>query len=239
MSQDQYEFRRLMQSTIDGAHGASVGAQARASQPPMLPPPGAAAMDAGYKLLGIASLTYSASSSSWNWRMANWDASSGVFVPWSSGGSDDMGPCVVASGGAAGATGLIFVDLDAAGAANLVFVPFIPGQFWVKITGATLITANRWSYTWTEQQPGAAGLWVDKPSGRTSSSSGLGYNSMEANNAATGIQGSGDDLATFPSGTVLFPIRGNPVVEGTLLKDCDGVAFFSFAAVNKVNCGGS
>ena len=110
---------------------------------------------------------------------------------------------------------------------------------YVKITGATPISGqpNRWQYNWTEQTPGAAGLWVDKPSGCSSGSSGYGYNSMEANNSSAGIQGNGIDLASLPAGSALLPIRGNPVVFGELLADCTGAKFLSFEAVNQTQCG--
>lgn len=117
---------------------------------------------------------------------------------------------------------------------------FVSEAVWlaIKITGAMPLAGqpNMWSYTYTEQKPGAPGLWVDKPGGQSGSNA---YNSMEANNSASGIQGNGIDLSTLPAGSVLLPIRGNPVVWATPLVDCNGNPFLSFAAVNQTQCGAS
>lgn len=94
-------------------------------------------------------------------------------------------------------------------------------MIWVKITGATLISgaANRWEYTWVEQVPGSAGAWSDKEGGLTSADSEIpGYNSVEANNSASGVQGNGIDVDTLSAGFSIQPIRGNPVVKGTFIN---------------------
>lgn len=103
---------------------------------------------------------------------------------------------------------------------------------WVKITGSTLISPNRWKYTWIEQKLERTGLWLDKPDGLTSASDGYSqaYNTIETNNSATGVQGNGIDLTTLPGNYAILPARGTPVVELWRTMNCDGVVecFFQY-----------
>jgi len=109
-------------------------------------------------------------------------------------------------------------------------------RFWAKITGSTLISGAtyRWAYTWVEQERTATG-WQAKSGGRTGTSGGqLAYNSIEAYNTGTGIQGNSIDHGAvgYPAGFALLPVRGNPVVEMKLEFDTANTVYYSFSYVN-------
>lgn len=53
----------------------------------------------------------------------------------------------------------------------------------IKLTGASQLTANRWAYSAVEQVPEKQGRYKDKLNGW----SGTAYNTVEANNASTGV----------------------------------------------------
>jgi len=111
-------------------------------------------------------------------------------------------------------------------------------RFWSKITGSAQIGAagsNRWSYTFEEAMPGLAGAWQTLPGGRT----GTAYNTMEANNSAAGIQGSGDNQSNLPPTITLLPIGSGAVVEIRAYLDCATPpnTLYDFQAPN--NPGGS
>jgi hypothetical protein len=115
-------------------------------------------------------------------------------------------------------------------------------DFEAKITGATSIADNRWEYAWTEQRRTSSGH-EDLPDGRTDADDGSAkaINGMEANNAATGIQGNGidfDDPDTPSSVVEIQPIATGAVVRMFVGVDTDGAATFTFYAPNgiKVTC---
>src|SRR5690606_8721479 len=81
-------------------------------------------------------------------------------------------------------------------------------QLLIKLTGSSTLADNRWSYSAVEVVPEKQGRYKDKANGW----SGTAYNTVEANNAATGILGSGDNTADFPAGVELQPIGSGAVV---------------------------
>lgn len=107
------------------------------------------------------------------------------------------------------------------------------GPMTIKITGSSLLLPNRWAYSAVEQVPEKEGRYKDKLSGW----SGTAYNTVEANNADTGIQGSGDDAADFPQGVDLQPLGAGAVVPAWRVINCEGNEEVHFAAPN--NPGGS
>ncbi|QDU33057.1 hypothetical protein KS4_10980 [Poriferisphaera corsica] len=105
--------------------------------------------------------------------------------------------------------------------------------FVIRITGSSQLSANRWNYNAVEQVPEKLGRYKDKALGWT----GTAYNTIEANNAATGIQGSGDDTGHFPEGVELKPIGSGAIVNAWRILNCEGNEEVHFAAPN--NAGGS
>jgi hypothetical protein len=103
----------------------------------------------------------------------------------------------------------------------------------IKLTGASQLLPNRWAYSAVEQVPEKQGRYKDKLNGW----SGAAYNTVEANNAATGIQGSGDDISDFPEGVEMQPLGAGAVVPGYRIINCEGNEEVHFSAPN--NPGGS
>jgi len=122
------------------------------------------------------------------------------------------------------ATGWAIVRIGASGGA---------GPMMIKLTGASPLLPNRWAYSAVEQVPEKQGRYKDKLNGW----SGTAYNTVEANNADTGIQGSGDDVADFPQGVDLQPLGAGAVVPAWRVINCEGNKEVHFAAPN--NPGGS
>ena len=106
-------------------------------------------------------------------------------------------------------------------------------QLLIRITGSSVLADNRWSYAAVEVVPEKQGRYKDKANGW----SGTAYNTIEASNAATGILGSGDNTADFPSGVELQPIGSGAVVPAWRVINCEGVEEIHFAAPN--NPGGT
>lgn len=106
-------------------------------------------------------------------------------------------------------------------------------QLLIRITGSSVLADNRWSYAAVEVVPEKQGRYKDKANGW----SGTAYNTIEASNAATGILGSGDNTADFPSGVELRPIGAGAVVPAWRVINCEGVEEIHFAAPN--NPGGT
>jgi len=101
---------------------------------------------------------------------------------------------------------------------------------WAKITGSSLISghANRWTYTVTEQALEKEGRWKDKADGY----SGAAYNTIEANNTSSGVQGDGTDVDNLPAGVELQPIGNGAVVRAWRVINCEGAIEVMFAAPN-------
>lgn len=109
-------------------------------------------------------------------------------------------------------------------------------SFPAAITGFQEITANRWRYSWVEQQFNrATQKWENHPQGRTSSTFTLpAYNSIENANDGTGIEAPGVDIngADYPAGFDLQPIQGNPIVLMNVWTATDGAVYYWFTCPN-------
>jgi len=90
-------------------------------------------------------------------------------------------------------------------------------EFFVLRDNATLISPNRWAYDGTEQVLDIDGTFKEAPNAWT----GNFYNSVESNNSATGVQGSGDNVADFPGGVELQPL-GPGVFWAREVRNCEG-----------------
>jgi hypothetical protein len=113
------------------------------------------------------------------------------------------------------------------------------GPTWIKITSYATITDrdNAWRYSWTEQELVHNGIWQDKSGGRSSATDGYAYNSVEANNSASGMQGNSIDIDSLPGTITIQPVQGEPVVQAWPIVNCDGVTEWLFSYENAV--GGS
>jgi hypothetical protein len=113
--------------------------------------------------------------------------------------------------------------------------------FYVRIASSEAVTdqPNHYVYTGYRQIPYTPGLWQDDPDNPDPITP--IYNSMEANNSDTGVQGNGTDLADYPDGTTIPPLRGNPVLWCTPGVDCYGDPEYWVSAPNAapVTCGGA
>jgi hypothetical protein len=110
-------------------------------------------------------------------------------------------------------------------------------SMWIRITGYAAITGatNRWKYQWVESQLVDDGMWEDVPDGNTHADLGVAYNSIEANNSDSGVQGNSTNVSTLPPGYSLQPVQGNPVVQATLVEDCNDVLVWIFSYENGVS----
>jgi hypothetical protein len=119
--------------------------------------------------------------------------------------------------------------------------PSAPDGFWVRIASSSPVTdqPNHYVYTGQRQIPYTPGLWQDDPDNATPVTA--IYNTMEANNSDSGVQGNGTDLADYPDGTTIPPLRGNPVLWCRPGVDCYGNPEYWVSAPNAapVVCGGS
>lgn len=100
----------------------------------------------------------------------------------------------------------------------------------IEITKALDWRSNRWRYAWRRVILDENGLWVqdtENPLSQDSPGYGYAYNTIETNNTATGVQGSGDDLSDFPDNDIdLLPIGsettmsdGASMVKGAVIVD--------------------
>lgn len=127
--------------------------------------------------------------------------------------------------------GIVIKLVGAAGEASAAATSVAGTQFWAVLGSSTSIGDNRWSYTFTEQMPDANGLYKDKPDGL----SGTAYNTVESNNAASGIQGNGVDVS---GGPVLLPIGAGAVVLMYAVLNCEDPpeVEYHFQAENQWEC---
>lgn len=102
--------------------------------------------------------------------------------------------------------------------------PQLLDVFPAKLTGYTLLSPNRWYYTFIEQTPDKEGKWKDKVNGRT----GQAYNRHEAFNTETGIAGSGDNMSNLPP---LLPL-GPAIPDVQMWVNCEGELEYHFKEVN-------
>lgn len=143
----------------------------------------------------------------------------------------------VSSGGAAQVLWTEELDTSSGPATGWAIVRFgSPGDgapMMIKLTGASQLLPNRWAYSAVEQVPEKQGRYKDKLNGW----SGTAYNTVEANNAATGIQGSGDDISDFPEGVEMQSLGAGAVLPAYRIINCEGDEEVHFSAPN--NPGGS
>lgn len=109
------------------------------------------------------------------------------------------------------------------------------GGWWGILTGHTQLSANRWSYPWAEGTLNSGGLFVTKTNGKTSSSLGVAYNSIENPNSASGVQGCGINVSNLPTGFALQPIGTGAVVWMQMERDCDSNQVPIFEATNQAD----
>jgi hypothetical protein len=103
---------------------------------------------------------------------------------------------------------------------------------WGKLGGATSIGDNRWSYPFTQMKYQQAGTWAAVPDGLT----GTAYNTVEANNSATGVQGCGINVDLLPAGVSIQPIGAGGIVKITPEINCETQAVeHVFEAVNNAD----
>ncbi len=108
---------------------------------------------------------------------------------------------------------------------------------WIKISGYSVLTGayNRWRYSWAEQELVEDGVWQAKPAGRSSPSAGWAYNSIEANNGETGIQGNSINIDALPAGVEYLPVQGSPVVKAWPVINCNDIVEWQFSYENAVS----
>jgi hypothetical protein len=98
-----------------------------------------------------------------------------------------------------------------------------------RITGSTSIGTNRWRYSISEVEYLKDGIW----STVTDGISGTAYNTLEANNSSTGVQGCGINVEWLPAGVALKPIGFGAVVNVTPCTNCETLATeYAFQASN-------
>ncbi len=106
--------------------------------------------------------------------------------------------------------------------------------FYAKITGSSVITTNRWTYSFVEVKLNVGGTFNIKPDGVT----GTAYNTIEANNGVCGIMGSGDDCDVFPTGITELPIGIGAVVRMSRLYNCEEPPVLEYVFTLPNNAGG-
>lgn len=103
-----------------------------------------------------------------------------------------------------------------------------------RITGNTSLGGNKWRYTWQEVfEADTAGTYTT--AGRTSTSHGNGYNTIEAPNSASGLQGNGVTIANLPAGFTIQPVATGAVVEMVGPFGASGARWCRFSVVNAVD----
>ncbi len=107
-----------------------------------------------------------------------------------------------------------------------------PPMFWAKITGSSVITTNRWLYTFVQVTLNVAGVFTTLGGGITSNA----YNTIEANNVVCDVLGSGDDCNEFPIGITEQPLGPGAVVQMSAIPNCEGTLEYLFTDSN--NAGG-
>lgn len=105
--------------------------------------------------------------------------------------------------------------------------------FWARISGYSSIVgqSGRYVYTAVRQKAGAAGQMTDDSD---YSSLTLVYNTIECYNDGAGLEGNSANLTNYPSGTMVAPVQGNPVVWLRSDYDCYGNRIYYFQYENKM-----
>lgn len=88
----------------------------------------------------------------------------------------------------------------------------IADEFWVKLTGASVLGSNRWKYDWEEWKRSASG-WVQGDHVSTDGTGGTAdtraLNSQEDGNTGTGIEGNDINVSGLPGSFALLPLTAN------------------------------
>lgn len=109
------------------------------------------------------------------------------------------------------------------------------GTWLAKITGSTSAGTNKWTYNWTEVALADNGsVAAPATSGRTQATTGYGVarNLAEANNAASGVQGNGVDVADLSGTLAIRPIPTGRIVQMSGPFGTSGAPFCVFTAEN-------
>lgn len=109
--------------------------------------------------------------------------------------------------------------------------------FWAKIGTAHYLATNRWEYDWVEQWR-VAGVWADKPRGRSSTETTRALNSVESFNDGSGVEGNSINIDNLGDGFDLQPVQGEPVVRMRVDFYKDGERWkiaYSFSYENAVD----
>ncbi len=110
-------------------------------------------------------------------------------------------------------------------------------SFWAKIDGSSGGSGNKWDYDFTEVEFDGDS-WTALENGRT----GTAYNTLEANNDGSAVEGNSIDLSgqifTDNSGLALKPVRGTPIVRMRIAQDSQPEAsggYYVFEYVNAID----
>lgn len=188
-----------------------------------------------------AKITASTTPDGWyQWTEQVWDVDA---VAWTDGINTyaTLGPAYEITGSTSVDVGT-FITLTRAQATNgLSILTFQLGgggsnEIWVKLTSASAISAttNRWTYSGPRQVRTATGWTAYSPSTTISNI----YNSREADNDGSGVQGNGIDIsgADFPAGFSLKSLAtGTPIVRVYPEFLSDGTAVWTCDAANAVD----
>jgi len=165
------------------------------------------------------------------------DPGTGQWIPQPGGlNSDTEGPLIDLAGANAAWIGRLLpahVDHDRRGDRQLVTWA-LPVSFWARLTDATPLGPNRWSYGWIEQRRTAGGF-VDPPEPRASDTAARAINAVEAANNGSGVEGHGVDITgpDYPAGFSVQPAsRGTPVVRLHVTADDHAQPAYTFAFPN-------
>ena len=164
-----------------------------------------------------------------------WDATTEWWTTVTNGVSHtDLGTARESSGRIA--VGLGIVDLwqsqrrDADG--GVVWEFDAPTRWmWGVVTGYSALGGNRWTYAVTERVRSSTG-WAAPT--YTALSLTTVYNSVEAANNGSGVEGNSIDHSGsgYPSGFSMQPVQGSPVVRVSEDFLSDGTRVYSFAYIN-------
>lgn len=113
-----------------------------------------------------------------------------------------------------------------------VKIPGIPDlPFEGMFTSSTLISPNRWSYSFVEVIYKKLGEYEVLAGGR----SGVAYNRIETNNTSSGVQGNGVNVSTLPAGKEIVPLGVGAVTKIDTKVNCDtGEVEYEFGETNAV-----
>lgn len=113
-------------------------------------------------------------------------------------------------------------------------VPIGADFFHGVLGSATTISGelNRWAYPFQQVKYDSTGEWAVIAGGVT----GTAYNTIEAGNTGSGVQGCGINVSNLPSGVTLQPLGAGAVVKIYRVVNCDTLAIeYTFEASNNAD----